>query len=71
LIENSVGNNKPNRRPVYVKVSRHNGMYYARSSRLTGGSILSSVASANGLGTVPEEIRRVKRGAKLQIVMLD
>lgn len=54
-----------------VKVERRNGQFYARLTGPQGSGILTSMSLANGLAVVPEDRKRVEKGEKLQVMMLD
>ncbi|GAI26744.1 unnamed protein product, partial [marine sediment metagenome] len=52
-------------------VRREGHRYFARTTGPQGSGILTSMARANGLVIVPEEVKAVKEGETVQVIMLD
>jgi molybdopterin molybdotransferase len=72
VLEDSIVNDGGGRR-VYDRaiVRRQNGHYSARLTGPQGSNVLSSMALANGLVVIPEEVTKVNKGDKVQALMLD
>ncbi|MBI4330382.1 MAG: molybdopterin molybdotransferase MoeA [Chloroflexi bacterium] len=60
-------------RRVYARVivSRTNGGYLARLTGEQGSAILTSMALADGLAVIPEDVTEVKEGDTVKVLMLD
>jgi len=71
IIENNIVNDDGRRVFARVIVEKRDGQYYARLTGPQGSGILTSMALANGLAIVPEDKTQVKKGDKLQVMMLD
>jgi len=54
-----------------VIVERHEGQYYATTTGPQGSGILTSMVKANGLAIIPEGIRRMEAGQRVEVQMLD
>lgn len=68
--EEPIENRKSARHFAWVKVGKRDGHYFARpGARDTG--VFPSIASADGLAIVPEEVNRVEAGGRLRVMMLD
>jgi molybdopterin molybdotransferase len=52
-------------------VEKRDGRYFARLTGPQGSGILTSMALANGLVVVPEDINHVRRGEVVTVMMLD
>jgi len=52
-------------------VTRRDGAYYASLTGPQGSGILTSMATANGLAIVPEEVPLIKEGERITVQMLD
>jgi len=52
-------------------ITRRNGTYYASLTGPQGSGILTSMAAANGLAIVPEEVPLIKEGETVKVQMLD
>ena len=71
IIEDNVKNDDGRRVFARVIVEKKDGQYFARLTGPQGSGILKSMALANGLAIIPEERALVKKGEKLQVMMLD
>ena len=71
VIEDEVKNTDRRRIFARVVVTKRSGQYYARLTGPQGSGILTSMAKANGLAVIPEDIERVKAGNTVQVQMLD
>ena len=71
VIENNIINDDGRRFFARVIVEKRHDGYYARLTGPQGSGILTSMALANGLAIVPEDKTQVKKGEKLQVMMLD
>jgi molybdopterin molybdotransferase len=71
VMEDSVANKDGRRIFARVVVTRRDGKYLARITGPQGSGILSSMTKANGLAIIPENIREVKPGAAVEVIMLD
>ena len=60
-------------RRVFLRafVERRDGGYVARLTGPQGSGILTSMAAANGLAIIPEDVPAVHPGDRVQVVMLD
>lgn len=54
-----------------VAVSRRDGKYFAQLTGHQGSGVLTSMVKADGLAVVPEDIREVKPGDTIEVMMLD
>lgn len=54
-----------------VKVTKHNGEYFATLTGPQGSGILTSMVRANGLAIIPEDVALVREGDPIQVQMLD
>ena len=54
-----------------VIVEKREGQYYATTTGPQGSGILTSMVKANGLAMIPEGIRRMKTGQRVEVQMLD
>ena len=70
-IEDDVVNTDGRRIYARVMVTKRSGQYYARLTGPQGSGILTSMAKANGLAIIPENIKGVKAGDIVQVQMLD
>jgi molybdopterin molybdotransferase len=71
IIEDDIKNNDNRRIFARVVVEKRNGHYYARLTGPQGSGILRSMALANGLAIVCEDVPQVRKGDKLNVMMLD
>ena len=71
VMEDSVGNKDGRRIFARVVVTRKDSKYFARITGPQGSGILSSMTKANGLAIIPENIKEVKPGAAVEVIMLD
>ncbi len=69
--ENRVKNTDRRRVFARVKVSKQDGQYFARLVGPQGSGILTSMAQANGLMIVPEDVPSVEAGDDVMVQMLD
>jgi molybdopterin molybdotransferase len=64
--------NRDGRRSFYrVFVLQEQGEWHARLTGPQGSGILTSMALANGLLVIPEEVRRAQEGDRVRVMMLD
>jgi len=54
---------------VRVRLEQRDGTWVAYPIRITGSSVLSSVARADGFILVPEEVERIEEGAEVEVVL--
>jgi molybdopterin molybdotransferase len=71
VIEDNIKNDDGRRIFARVIVEIKDGQYHARLTGNQGSGVLTSMTLANGFAIVPEDIEQVKKGDKLQIMMLD
>jgi len=71
IIENDVINTDGRRIYARVKVTKHNGQYYAHLAGSQGSGVFTSMAKANGLAIIPENTKKIKAGGIVQVQMLD
>ena len=71
VIESRVKNTDGRRVLVRAMVRREGDRYFARVSGPQGSGILTSMARANGLAIVPEDVDAVEEGETVQVLMLD
>lgn len=71
IIEDNLNNTGKNRRFAWVRVEKREGKYYARLSDEGAKGILASIAASGGLAVIPENMREVRKGSKLKILLLD
>lgn len=71
IMEDTVRNNEGRRIYDRAVVTRRDGQYYARLTGPQGSGILTSMSRANGLVVIPEDIKQVKKGEVVQVIMLD
>jgi molybdopterin molybdotransferase len=71
IMEDSVVNRDRRRIFARVAVSRKDSKYFARITGPQGSGILSSMSKANGLAIIPENIRQLKPGTPVEVIMLD
>lgn len=64
--------NRDGRRSFYrVFVEREQDQWHARLTGPQGSGILTSMALANGLLVVPEDVRQVREGDRVRVLMID
>ena len=71
ILEGRVENTDGRRTFARAMVRREGDQYFARLSGPQGSGILTSMARANGLVIVPEDVKTVKEGERVQVLMLD
>ncbi len=71
IIENYIVNTDGRRIYARAFVRKRDGRYYASLTGPQGSGILTSMAQANGLVIVPEDVESVKEGDVVQVFMLD
>ena len=71
VIENDIRNTDGCRIFARAIVTKQSGQYHAHLTGPQGSGILTSMAKANGLVVIPENIRGVKAGDIVQVQMLD
>jgi molybdopterin molybdotransferase len=71
VLQEDVTSTADRRNFIRVKVERQNGDWVARTTGEQGSGILTSLARANGVLIVPEDVARVPRGTRVKIQMLD
>ncbi len=70
-LENNVINKDTRRVYVRVVVTKRNGSYSARLTGKQGSGILTSMALADGLAVIPEDVPEIKAGETIKVLMLD
>ncbi|HEX77936.1 MAG TPA: molybdopterin molybdotransferase MoeA [Dehalococcoidia bacterium] len=71
ILEDRVINSDRRRIFARVNVERRQGQYFARLTGPQGSGILTSMAWANGLAIIPEDVAEAKPGDTVQVIMLD
>jgi molybdopterin molybdotransferase len=71
IVENRVENTDGRRVFARAVVRREGDRYHARLSGPQGSGILTSMARANGLLIVPEDVDMVEEGEMVEVIMLD
>jgi len=71
IFREAITNDSQRRNFVRVVVEKRGEEYIARSTGEQGSGILTSVARANGLLVVPEDVTRVRAGEMVEIQLLD
>jgi len=71
VIESRVKNTDGRRVFARAMVRREGDRYFAQVSGPQGSGILTSMARANGLAIVPEDVDAVEKGETVQVLMLD
>ena len=71
VIEDDIRNTDGRRIYARAIVTKQSGQYHASLAGPQGSGILTSMAKANGLVVIPENIGRVKAGDIVQVQMLD
>ena len=71
VMEESLVNDEALRRFAWVIVEQRQGCYYARQPDSKAGGTLGSMASADGLAVIPEDVALVKKGEKIRVILLD
>lgn len=71
ILENEATNNADRRNFIRVWVEQRDGKLFARTTGEQGSGILTSIAKANGLLTMPEDLTLIKAGTEVEIKMLD
>ena len=70
IMESQIENR--DRRRVFARVvlSKRHGQYFARLAGPQGSGVLTSMARANALAIVPEDVAQVREGDEVQVMML-
>ena len=71
IIQEPIKNTDGRRIFARAVVVKEGGQYLARLTGPQGSGILTSMARANGLVVLPEEVALVKAGDRVQVQMLD
>lgn len=71
VLENEATNNADRRNFIRVWVEQRDGKLIARTTGEQGSGILTSIAKANGLLTMPEDLTLIRAGTEVEIQMLD
>lgn len=71
IMEDELANRDGRRVFARVKVAKRNGHYFARLTGHQGSGILTSMAWADGLAVIPEEVTQVREGDRVQVMMLN
>jgi molybdopterin molybdotransferase len=71
IMESSIRNTDDRRIFARAMVRREGDRYFARLTGPQGSGILTSMARANALVIVPEDVKAVKEGDMVQVIMLD
>jgi molybdopterin molybdotransferase len=71
ILENRVENTDGRRVFARAMVRKDGERYYARLSGPQGSGVLTSMARANGLAIVPEDVEAVEEGKTVDVLMLD
>ncbi|HJW88100.1 MAG TPA: molybdopterin molybdenumtransferase MoeA, partial [Dehalococcoidia bacterium] len=71
IMEEGVKNTDGRRVYARVKLREEGGKLYARLSGPQGSGILSSMAGADGLAIIPENLPQVREGDEVQAIRLD
>lgn len=71
VLEDSAENTDGRRVFARAIVRKENDRYFARLTGPQGSGILTSLARANGLAVVPEDVERLNAGDTVQVLMLD
>jgi molybdopterin molybdotransferase len=70
-MESSLKNTDGRRVFARARVTKRDGRYYAKLTGPQGSGILTSMAQADGLVIVPEEVAQIKEGETIRVIMLD
>ena len=71
ILENSIENTDGRRIYARAIVRREDDRYFAQLTGPQGSGILTSMARANGLAIIPEDVKFMKDGSVVQVLMLD
>jgi len=71
ILENSIENTDGRRIFARAIVRRENDRYFAQLTGPQGSGILTSMTRANGLAIIPEDVKGMKAGDVVQVLMLD
>jgi molybdopterin molybdotransferase len=71
VLQDTAKNSADRRNFIRVWVEMQNGRYVARTTGEQGSGILTSMARANGLLTMPEDVTLIRSGEDVEIQMLD
>lgn len=70
-LEGNLKNTDGRRVFARARVTKRNGNYYAKITGPQGSGILTSMAQADGLVIVPEDVPQIKEGTRVEVIMLD
>jgi len=70
VAEQSIPSRRGRRDFVRVRLSRRNGCYYASPLEVQRSSVLFTLARANALLEVPEEVERIEAGERVRVRLL-
>lgn len=71
IMKSAIKNRDGRRIFARVIVSKEDNKYFASLTGHQGSGILTSMAQANGLAIIPEDIKSVEPGDRVQVMMLD
>ncbi len=71
VLQDTAKNSADRRNFIRVWVEKRDGRYIARTTGEQGSGILTSIAKANGLLTMPENLTLIHPGEEVEIQMLD
>ncbi len=71
VLQDPATNSADRRNFIRVWVEKKDGRYQARTTGEQGSGILTSIAKANGLLTMPEDVTLIRAGEEVEIQMLD
>lgn len=71
ILESSIKNTDGRRIYARAIVRREDDRYFAQLTGPQGSGILTSMARANGLAIIPEDVKFMKEGSEVQVLMLD
>ncbi len=70
-LEDDAENSADRRNFIRVWVDKRAGKYHARTTGEQGSGILTSIARANGLLVMPEDVTFIRAGTEVEVQMLD
>ncbi|MFQ5826816.1 MAG: molybdopterin molybdenumtransferase MoeA, partial [Dehalococcoidia bacterium] len=70
-MESSLKNTDGRRVFARARVTKRDGKYYAKLTGPQGSGILTSMAQADGLVIVPEDVPQIEEGETIRVIMLD
>ena len=71
ILENSIENTDGRRIFARAIVRKEGDGYFAQPTGPQGSGILTSMTRANGLAIIPEDVKGMKAGDVVQVLMLD